>query len=146
MTSQRSAFLSSVLILSGAFLVFSQTSTVHAGSISSAPVVPVRFFSELAIPAPANFAFFQDAGNGEAPLPDGKGKDLVQKDCTSCHAANLWTKQHNTKQQWSDVIEDMVSKGLDASDDDIATMTAYLTTNFGPAKKDPPPSPPPPVP
>jgi cytochrome c5 len=143
MTSQRSACILSVVVLSAAFLILCRIGNVQAGTVSAAPVVPARFFSEMAVPPAAGFAFFQA---GDAPLPDGKGKDLVQKDCSNCHALNVVTKQHNTKQQWSDVMDDMVSKGLDASDEEIATMTAYLNTNFGPVKKDPPPTPPSPAP
>lgn len=136
MTSKQSSWISAMLVLFAAFLLSSDPATVQARQASEAQQPPERFFSAIITPR-ANLAFFQSSGKDEAPLPDGKGKELVQKYCITCHAAKVWTKQHNTKQQWSDVLDDMVSKGLDASDEDIETMTAYLTTNFGPVKGDP---------
>ena len=82
------------------------------------------------------------AGQKPAPaaaaLPEGKGKDLAIKNCGTCHAINVWTVQHHTREQWGSIIDNMVSKGLSASDDDLDTITDYLATNFGPAVKTPP--------
>ena len=72
----------------------------------------------------------------DAPLPDGKGKDLALKYCTTCHAANVWSRQHHTPDQWNSLVDQMVSKGLTAPDDDLATISDYLAANFGPLKKD----------
>ena len=79
----------------------------------------------------------------DAPLPEGKGKDLVQQKCSSCHTSTVWIKKHYTEDQWSSIMDQMVEKGMKASDDEITTMTSYLAANFGPVKKDtPPPAPP----
>jgi hypothetical protein len=74
-------------------------------------------------------------------LPEGKGKDLAMKYCTTCHAANVWASQHHTSDQWNSLIDNMVSKGLTASDDELATISDYLAANFGPLKKDAAPAP-----
>lgn len=77
----------------------------------------------------------------DAPLPDGKGKDLALKYCTTCHAANVWSRQHHTPDQWNSLVDQMVSKGLTAPDEDLATISDYLAANFGPLKKDAEPAP-----
>jgi mono/diheme cytochrome c family protein len=77
----------------------------------------------------------------EAQLPDGKGKDVTQRVCSTCHATSQFAGERHTKEKWSSIIDDMVSKGLDASDEDLATINNYLATNLGP-KKDAPASPP----
>ncbi len=77
----------------------------------------------------------------DAPLPEGKGKDLAMKYCTTCHAANVWSRQHHTPDQWNSLVDQMVSKGLTAPDDDLATISDYLAANFGPLKKDAEPAP-----
>jgi cytochrome c5 len=78
---------------------------------------------------------------GTIELPEGKGRDLTQKQCGTCHATNVWTNQHHTRDQWSSVIDNMVAKGMHASDDDLDTITDYLAVHFGPVTSTPPPSP-----
>jgi hypothetical protein len=116
---------------------------VEARSSFSSPLLPARFLSTL---QPLNMLGFalQDSSSskktGDDSLPDGKGKDLVQKYCVTCHGADVWTKQHHTRDQWSSVIDDMVSKGLDAPDSDLDTMTDYLAAHFGSSKSTPQPA------
>ena len=75
-------------------------------------------------------------------MPEGKGKDLTQQKCNKCHASTVWDKKHYSQDKWAAVMDQMVEKGMEASDEEIATMTSYLTENYGP-KKDPPTTPPP---
>jgi hypothetical protein len=84
-----------------------------------------------------------DAMGQAAVLPEGKGKDLVQKKCTMCHAANIFTSQKHTKEQWGSVLDNMTSKGLEASDEELDTILDYLTQNFAPVAKTPDASAPP---
>jgi hypothetical protein len=110
---------------------------VEAGSSFSSPLLPARFLSTLKPVGMLRLAL-QDSSSSKKTednsLPEGKGKDLVQKYCVACHSADVWTKQHHTRDQWSSVIDDMVSKGLDAPDGDLDTMTDYLATHFAPSK------------
>jgi competence ComEA-like helix-hairpin-helix protein len=46
-------------------------------------------------------------------LPPGKGKDLVQRACTTCHELIIGSKQRMDRERWTAVVE-------------------YLVTNFGP--------------
>jgi hypothetical protein len=61
-----------------------------------------------------------------------------------CHTSSKWDKKHYTQDQWASVMDQMLEKGMQASDEQIATMTSYLAANFGPVKKDDPAPPPPP--
>ncbi len=63
------------------------------------------------------------------------GKALVQRVCTKCHALNTTTGQRNSPARWSDVVDDMVARGAEASDADIVKIIEYLSTNFGPRTK-----------
>jgi hypothetical protein len=76
-------------------------------------------------------------------LPDGKGKELAVKLCSTCHSTNIWANQHHTAEQWNSIIDLMVSRGMQASDDDIDTISGYLTANFGPKPAETPATPPP---
>src|ERR1700691_1293407 len=65
-------------------------------------------------------------------LPDGKGKDLVEDRCSSCHGLDLLLAEHDTKQQWSGIVNDMVSRGASGTADELQTIVDYLAKNFGP--------------
>lgn len=124
--------------------------TGAVASIACWPVQPVEartrttfVFSKANLPGEDKLAALQSSATPQqdAPLPDGKGKDLALKYCTACHAATVWSRQRHGPDQWSALVDNMVSKGLTASDDDLATITDYLATNFGPVKTDAPPAP-----
>jgi hypothetical protein len=82
----------------------------------------------------------------EIPLPEGTGKDTTKRVCGNCHSTNIWIKQRHTAVKWSSIIDNMLSKGMEASDDDINTVNDYLGTYLLPPPKDPaaPATPPPP--
>jgi competence protein ComEA len=64
-------------------------------------------------------------------LPAGKGKDVVEEVCGACHGADLVASRRATKQGWSYIVDDMVSRGATATNDQIAQINDYLTKNFG---------------
>jgi len=80
-------------------------------------------------------AVAQNAANNQVKLPDTPGRPLVEKVCTTCHALDNVVRARMTKQRWSAVVDDMVSRGATASDDEIEQIVNYLAANFGaPAK------------
>jgi competence protein ComEA len=64
-------------------------------------------------------------------LPDGKGKDLVEDRCSTCHGLDLLLAEHDSKQQWSGIVNDMVSRGASGTADELQTIVDYLAKNFG---------------
>lgn len=64
-------------------------------------------------------------------LPDGKGKDTVENVCGSCHGVDLISGQRATKEGWGYIVDDMVSRGASATNDQIQTIKDYLAKNFG---------------
>jgi competence ComEA-like helix-hairpin-helix protein len=68
---------------------------------------------------------------GKAPaLPPGKGKAIVARTCKNCHALKVVTSKRATKEQWSALVDQMVSRGADLSDDEIDVVVDYLAKNF----------------
>ncbi len=63
-------------------------------------------------------------------LPDGKGKDLVENTCGSCHGLDVVVAQHATKDGWASIVDYMVSRGATGTPDEIQTIVAYLAKNF----------------
>ena len=69
----------------------------------------------------------------ETALPPGEGQAIVQQKCASCHALKVVTGKRASRQQWSTIVDQMVTRGADVSDDDMDTVLDYLAKNFGPA-------------
>lgn len=88
----------------------------------AAPVTPP------ALPkAPPAKAVVQPAG-----LPAGAGRDVVIRVCTGCHAADAITVQGRTAAGWDEVLGQMQNMGMSASDEDLATVRAYLVRELPP--------------
>jgi competence protein ComEA len=66
-------------------------------------------------------------------LPDGPGKDVVVKACTSCHDTDNFTSKKHTKAEWKGVVDTMVAYGAEISDEQSEIITTYLTKNYGKA-------------
>ncbi len=67
-------------------------------------------------------------------LPAGKGKELVENTCGSCHGLDVVVAQHATKDGWSSIVDYMVSRGASGTPAEIATIVDYLAKNFPAAK------------
>jgi competence ComEA-like helix-hairpin-helix protein len=67
----------------------------------------------------------------DASLPPGKGQEIVQKTCAGCHALKVVTSKRASKEQWSALVDQMISRGADVPDEDIETLVQYLSENFG---------------
>ncbi len=77
------------------------------------------------------------AGQQKAPLqlPDAPGKDIVQRICTACHGVEVIVPRGMSRQEWSQVVANMVAKGAKGTDEDFAQVLDYLAANFPPTKK-----------
>lgn len=124
------------ILLSGAVgcAVLYPATAVHAKANAVPTALVQRVFSAESIALTSDVSPQAPAANA---LPEGKGKDIALKNCTTCHASNAWTSQHHTKDQWNSILDNMVSKGLSATDDELDSISEYLTTNFGPVAKAP---------
>jgi competence ComEA-like helix-hairpin-helix protein len=73
---------------------------------------------------------------GTAPparqLPDGPGKDVVERVCSACHGPEIVMGKALTKDGWTQVVEDMIQRGAQGSDDDFAQIVDYLAAHFPP--------------
>jgi len=81
-------------------------------------------------------AFLLPASVQAQDLPDGAGKELVMNVCTQCHELTRITSKRKSKEEWSDTVDKMASRGAKASDEEFDTIVTYLAKNFG---KDRPP-------
>ena len=65
-------------------------------------------------------------------MPAGAGKAIVQEKCVMCHALSVVTSKHSSQREWDQVVNQMVSRGADLSDEEIDTVIEYLAKNYGP--------------
>src|SRR5271165_2145226 len=67
-------------------------------------------------------------------LPPGKGKAIIQRTCISCHALKVVTAKRASKEQWSALVDQMMSRGADLEDDEVEIVVDYLARKFGTTK------------
>lgn len=67
-------------------------------------------------------------------LPPGKGKAIVQRSCAGCHALRVVVAKRASKEQWSVLVDQMISRGAEIDDEEVEIVVDYLAKNFGVTK------------
>ena len=62
---------------------------------------------------------------------EAKGKATLEKFCVGCHELDVVTATRRTKIGWQQNVEDMISRGAEGSDQEMAEVVAYLTKFYG---------------
>lgn len=105
--------------------------------VTTVPTPPTA----AAVPPPRQAAAQTPPAGAPAPaatvtrvggLPDTAGRATVQRVCSSCHSIGLVIAKGRSEDGWSEVIGRMMDNGLQASDDDLQTVHAYLSREFPP--------------
>ena len=65
-------------------------------------------------------------------LPDGPGKEAMQRVCSGCHGAEIVIGRGLTRDGWTQVVTEMIERGAQGSEDDFGQIVDYLATNFPP--------------
>jgi competence protein ComEA len=68
------------------------------------------------------------------PFPDAMGKAPLVKVCSNCHTAESVIQTLRTRQEWSDVIDQMSRFGAEASDKEFDQILTYLAMHFSPIR------------
>jgi competence protein ComEA len=63
-------------------------------------------------------------------LPEGEGRDALLRVCSGCHPMSRTADARRTALGWAAVVDDMVTKGAEGSDEDFEAATTYLVTFF----------------
>ena len=66
-------------------------------------------------------------------LPDGEGKKILEKSCTTCHDLTEVTKLRGfySRAQWRDVVVTMKEYGAAIDDKQVDVLTDYLAASLG---------------
>jgi competence protein ComEA len=68
-------------------------------------------------------------------LPPGPGRDAVKKVCSACHSAENVVGMAKTRDEWGDIVGDMVARGAQGTSDEFNDVVDYLTAHFPPRSK-----------
>lgn len=63
-------------------------------------------------------------------LPEAPGKATTEKLCGACHGVNTFVNRRETKEAWTELVEDMLRRGLEGDDAELSEITNYLATNL----------------
>jgi glucose dehydrogenase len=69
--------------------------------------------------------------SAQTQLPEGKGRELVQNVCNSCHSAGLISTHRQSREEWNGTVQRMAQHGASATDEQFHEIVDYLTTHFG---------------
>lgn len=83
-------------------------------------------FASLAVIA------FAAAAQDQSELPPGPGQEQVQKVCSGCHSFSVITQNRATKEKWGEIVDNMVSRGAEGTDEELDQVVNYLVVHFGP--------------
>ncbi len=72
-----------------------------------------------------------DVPAADVALPEGKGKEVVESACSSCHGLERITALKLTEEGWRSTIRQMVENGASINSEDINPILGYLVANFG---------------
>jgi competence protein ComEA len=67
-------------------------------------------------------------------FPETAGKAALLKVCSNCHTAESVVQSLRTRQEWSDVVDQMSRYGAEASDQEFDQILGYLVKHFSPIR------------
>jgi mono/diheme cytochrome c family protein len=69
----------------------------------------------------------------QAMWPEGRGSSEFQRVCSGCHSAEAAVNgTRRSRERWQQVVDDMVVRGAEGSDEELKLVVEYLTEHFGP--------------
>jgi cytochrome c5 len=89
--------------------------------------------AQVAPAAPAMPAPAATAAAAAADLPEGRGKQILNGACTSCHDLREVTKfrGYYDRAQWRDIVVTMVEYGAPVDKTDVEVLVGYLEEHLG---------------
>ena len=103
--------------------------SVLALTISCAPKNAPPVVATTPAPAPAT----TPVSTAAVQLPEGAGRQILNRACVTCHGLTEVTKFRGfyAREQWRDIVLTMVDYGAPVGEKDVEVLTDYLTANLG---------------
>jgi competence protein ComEA len=70
---------------------------------------------------------------GAADIPDGPGKEVVVRQCGTCHDLVMATRKRLDKAGWDTEVDKMVLLGAKIPDDEVPIIIEYMAKHFNPS-------------
>lgn len=102
---------------------------ITAGIWLFAPVVNSRYSI-----ASADTAAAPQASRWLAQMPEGNAKSIVLEKCQECHSLGRIVLSHRTKDEWKELVRNMIDHGAPLTSEELSMVVDYLAANFGPAE------------
>jgi quinoprotein glucose dehydrogenase len=77
------------------------------------------------------------AATTSAPISDeaaAAGKKPFERICADCHGVGMVLEQRRTQDEWQTLVDSMISRGAQGSDEEFTAIVKYLAKNYGKAK------------
>ncbi len=76
-------------------------------------------------------ALFASAGPAAAQgFPDGPGKEILEKKCSTCHAPEQVTTFGRSAEEWHEVVVNMIDLGAEVNEEEAKVLVEYLAKNW----------------
>ncbi len=72
-------------------------------------------------------------------FPDGPGKEILEKKCSTCHAPEQVTTFGRSAEEWHEVVVNMIDLGAELNEEEAKVLVEYLAKNW-PLKGSTPPA------
>jgi mono/diheme cytochrome c family protein len=63
-------------------------------------------------------------------FPDGPGKEILEKKCSTCHAPEQVTTFGRSAEEWHEVVINMIDLGAEVNEEEAKVLVEYLTKNW----------------
>ncbi len=113
------------------------TATVQSTTTPARPTWTTQPTRALATPTPQALTGGQQKLNLDDYFPKGAGRDLVLRDCTTCHSFAPVITGQRPKARWSSLKDDHRDKASGVTQADYDVEFAYLMENFNDTKPEP---------
>src|SRR4030095_4243919 len=67
------------------------------------------------------FCYFPASARAQA-FPDGPGKDLLERECSSCHAPDMVRAFGRSPEEWREVVITMIDQGAKITDEQVPVL------------------------
>ena len=73
---------------------------------------------------------FATAAPASAQFPDGPGKEILEKKCSTCHAPEQVTTFGRSAEEWHEVVVNMIDLGAELNEEEAKVLVEYLAKNW----------------
>ena len=63
-------------------------------------------------------------------FPDGPGKEILEKKCSTCHAPEQVTTFGRSAEEWHEVVVNMIDLGAELNEEEAKVLVEYLAKNW----------------